>query len=87
MYIADAFSAFVSIISGDAMKRLYRSETEKKIAGVCGGIAELMDVDPTIIRLIAVFLALVTGILPFVIAYLVAWWIVPVGKPRSQQSP
>lgn len=68
------------------MTRLFRSETEKKIAGVCGGIAELLDVDPTIIRLIAVFLALATGVLPFIVAYLVAWWIVPVGKPTSQQS-
>lgn len=75
------------------MTRLYRSETEKKIAGVCGGLGELMDVDPTIIRVLAVFLGLVTGIVPFVVAYLVAWWIVPVGpasrpagKPASQHS-
>ena len=65
------------------MTRLYRSETEKKIAGVCGGIGELLDVDPTIIRLLALFLALATGILPFVIAYIVAWWIVPLGKPST----
>lgn len=67
------------------MTRLYRSVTDKKIAGVCGGIAELMDVDPTIIRLIAVFLALVTGIFPLLVAYLVAWWIVPPGTAGSQQ--
>ncbi|MBI1807581.1 MAG: PspC domain-containing protein [Ignavibacteria bacterium] len=60
------------------MTRLYRSETNKKIAGVCGGIGEVMDVDPTIIRLLAIVFGLVTGIIPFTIGYLLAWWIVPV---------
>jgi phage shock protein C len=59
------------------VKRLYRSQQNKKIAGICGGLGELMDVDPTIIRLAVVILGLATGILPFFIGYLVAWWIVP----------
>lgn len=59
------------------MKRLYRSQHNKKIAGVCGGLAELMDIDPTIVRLAVVILGLATGILPFLIGYLIAWWIVP----------
>lgn len=59
------------------MKRLYRSETNRKIAGVCGGIGEHLDVDPTIVRLIAVVFTFVTGVIPFIIGYLVAWWIVP----------
>ena len=45
------------------MKKLYRSQRNKKIAGICGGIAEMTDTDPTIIRLIVVVLALVTGFL------------------------
>ena len=61
------------------MKKLYRSQRNKKIAGICGGIAEMTDTDPTIIRLIVVVLALVTGFFPFFIGYLLAWWIVPVG--------
>ena len=69
------------------MTRLYRSETNKKIAGVCGGVGELLDVDPTIVRLAALFLALATGILPFVVAYIVAWWIVPVGKQAAASTP
>jgi phage shock protein C len=67
------------------MKRLYRSESNRKIAGVCGGIGEHLDVDPTIVRLIAVVFTFVTGIIPFIIGYLVAWWIVPTAsevKPR-----
>ncbi|MBP8976471.1 MAG: PspC domain-containing protein [Bacteroidetes bacterium] len=61
----------------DSVKRLYRIRNDKKIAGVCAGIAEYFDVDPTIVRLITVVLALITGIFPFVIGYLIAWWIVP----------
>jgi phage shock protein C len=61
----------------DSVKRLYRLRNDKKIAGVCAGIAEYFDVDPTIVRLITVVLALITGIFPFIIGYLIAWWIVP----------
>lgn len=62
------------------MKRLYRSETNRKIAGVCGGIGEHLDIDPTIVRLVSVVFAFATGIIPFLIGYLVAWWIVPSGR-------
>lgn len=69
------------------MTKLYRSESNKKIAGICGGIAEMIDTDPTIVRLIIVVLMLATGILPFFIAYLIAWWIVPVRGSNSSQTP
>ena len=68
------------------MKKLYRSETSKKIAGVCGGIGEMMDVDPTIIRLSVVVVGLITGIIPMLIAYVIACWIVPIGKQESPGS-
>lgn len=61
------------------MTRLYRSQTDRKIAGVCGGIGELMDLDPTIVRIGVVVLGLATGILPFFVGYLIAWWLVPEG--------
>lgn len=61
------------------MKRLYRSQMNKKIAGVCGGIGEMTDTDPTIIRLVVIVLCLATGFFPFFIGYLIALWIVPVG--------
>ena len=54
------------------MTRLYRSETDKKIAGVCGGIAEIQDVDPTIVRLILVALALISGFFPLTVGYIIA---------------
>ena len=56
-------------------KRLYRSKKERMIAGVCGGIAEYLDTDPTIIRLLWVVGSFFWGI--GIIAYLAAWIIVP----------
>ena len=60
------------------MKRLYLSQSDKKIAGVCGGLAEYFELDPTIVRLILVVLAIVTGVLPLTLGYVVAWMIIPV---------
>jgi phage shock protein PspC (stress-responsive transcriptional regulator) len=56
-------------------KRLYRSGKEKILGGVCGGIAEYFNVDPTLVRLLWVFfiLAFGTGLL----AYIIAWIIIP----------
>ncbi len=65
------------------MTRLYRSETNKKIAGICGGIGELLDVDPTFIRLLSVFLLFTPATLAVFITYLIAWWIIPVRKPSE----
>ncbi len=59
------------------MKKLYRSTSNNIIAGICGGLGEILEVDPTIIRLIVIVVALITGVIPFVIGYLLAWWIVP----------
>ena len=56
-------------------RRLTLSVTDKKIAGVCGGLAEYFGVDPTLVRLIAVVLALLGGSGLFI--YLFAWMIMP----------
>ena len=56
-------------------KRLYRSRVNSKIGGVCGGLAEYFDIDPTIVRIIAILLAFADGV--GVIGYIVAWIIVP----------
>ncbi|OGJ12538.1 PspC domain-containing protein [Candidatus Pacearchaeota archaeon RBG_16_35_8] len=57
------------------VKRLYRSKKNKVIAGVCGGIAEYLEVDPVIIRLIWVVASLAWG--AGILAYLIAWLIIP----------
>jgi phage shock protein PspC (stress-responsive transcriptional regulator) len=56
------------------LKRLYKSRDNRIICGVCGGIGEYFNVDPTIIRLLLVLIAL-TG--SGVLAYLVAAIIIP----------
>ncbi len=56
-------------------KRLYRSRQHSMIAGVCGGLAEYFDVDPVLIRIIAVILLFPGGI--GLIAYVVAWIAMP----------
>jgi phage shock protein C len=71
-----------------AAKRLMRSSRDKKIAGVCGGLAEYFDIDATIIRvvwLLAIFLG-GTGVL----AYLILWIVLPVAPltvPVSVSGP
>jgi phage shock protein PspC (stress-responsive transcriptional regulator) len=67
------------------MKRLYRSGTDKKIAGICGGIGEYLDVDPTVVRLITIILALATGLIPMTIGYIIAWFIIPEAPRTSPQ--
>jgi len=57
------------------MKKFYLSDTDKKIGGVCGGIAEYLDVDSTFVRLFFVLLALLGGITVFI--YIVLWIIAP----------
>ena len=56
-------------------KRLYRSKRDVMICGVCGGIAEYFDIDPTIVRLVAVVLVFGWG--SGLIAYLVEAIIIP----------
>jgi phage shock protein PspC (stress-responsive transcriptional regulator) len=61
-----------------AGRRLARSATDRKIAGVCGGLAEYFDVDPTPVRLLWVILTVLPGaILLGVMAYLAAWIVMP----------
>ncbi len=60
-------------------KRLYRSRDEKIIGGVCGGLADYLNVDPTLIRLALVLITLFGG--AGIIAYLVLWVVVPLAPP------
>ncbi len=56
-------------------KRLYRSRTESVIGGVCGGLGEYFNIDPTFIRIIAVLLVFADGV--GILGYLIAWIIIP----------
>lgn len=56
-------------------KRLYRSRSERKIAGVCGGIAAYFGIDPVIPRLLWVVFALAAG--TGLLAYIICWLVIP----------
>lgn len=58
-------------------KRLYRSTKNKVIAGIFGGIGEYFDVDPVILRLSYVLLTAISGFLPCIVAYVIAFFVVP----------
>jgi len=59
------------------MKKLYLSKENKIIFGVCGGIGEAYDIDPTIVRLITVLLCVFTAFIPVLIVYIAARLIIP----------
>jgi phage shock protein C len=66
-------------------RRLTRSAVDRRIAGVCGGIGEYLHVDSTAVRVVWAILAIVPGGIVFgVLAYLVAWFIMP---PRDVRRP
>ncbi len=80
-------------VSGEgwSSKRLHRSASDAKVAGVCGGIAEYFEVDSTAVRLLWVVLSIFPGaVVCGVLTYLVAWFIVPLGAsvvPPVQPEP
>lgn len=62
------------------MKKLYRSDRERIIAGVCGGLGEYFVVDPTILRILFAIFTLLGG--GGIILYLVCWVIIPIEPGR-----
>jgi len=59
------------------MKRLKRSNKEKMIAGVCGGIAEYFDADPTMVRIIYVIVSILSVAFPGLLVYIILWIVMP----------
>jgi phage shock protein C len=62
-------------------KRLTRSRTERWVGGVCGGIGNYFDLDPTVIRVAFVLLALILG--GGLLIYLILWLIIPLEPEMS----
>ena len=62
-------------------KRLYRSPTEHRIAGICGGLAEYFNVDPVLVRVIFVILFFLSGI--GLLVYIILWLVVPVREKEE----
>ncbi|MCH8014969.1 MAG: PspC domain-containing protein, partial [Candidatus Dadabacteria bacterium] len=66
-------------------KRLYRSNTSRMLGGVCGGMGEYFDVDPTVVRVIAVILGLASAGWAC-IAYIIGWIIIPEELPGAVKA-
>ncbi len=58
-------------------KKLYLSDTDKKVGGVCGGIGEYFGIDPTLVRIITFLAIFMSGVFGGLIVYFIAWAIIP----------
>jgi len=68
------------------MRKLYRSDKDKWMAGVLGGLGEYLSIDPTLLRIAFIILTFATGFAPGVIGYILAVFIIP-KKPLGYQAP
>lgn len=59
------------------MKKLYKSEHDEILTGILGGTGEYFSIDPTVLRIGFIVLVLITGIFPGIIAYIIAYFIIP----------
>jgi len=65
-------------------KRLYRSRTDRKIAGICGGFAHYFGVDPAIFRIL--WAILILGLGAGLVVYLICWFAIPLEPEPSQAT-
>lgn len=59
----------------EEVKRLHRSKRERILAGVCGGLGEYFNIDPTLVRVLFILFALVVG--GGILLYIILWIIIP----------
>jgi phage shock protein C len=68
-------------------KKLYRSTTDKVLAGVCGGLGEYLDMDVTLLRLIWTLVVVFTGFVPGVLVYIIAAIVMPQKPGAASGEP
>jgi len=61
-------------------KKLFRSRKDRLLGGICAGIGQYLDIDPTVVRVVYALLTLMTGIVPGVVFYFILWVIIPEEK-------
>ncbi len=59
------------------MKQLKRSNTNRMIAGVCGGLAEYFNMDPTVVRILYILVSIISVAFPGILVYLILWVVIP----------
>ena len=64
------------------VKRLYRSSDNRVFAGICGGLGEYFDVDPTVVRVVYVLLSLLTAFMG-ILLYIILLFVIP-NRPRIE---
>lgn len=69
----------------DTRRMLYRSETDKRLAGVCGGLGDYLDFDPVFLRLGWILATILTGGVAALI-YIVMWLVLPIGTQEEGQT-
>lgn len=67
-----------------AKKKLYRSDDDKIVAGIIGGLAEYFEVDSVLLRLFWILILVMTGFVPAIIVYLLALFVVPKRQSAAQ---
>lgn len=67
------------------IRRIYRSQQQRVIAGVCGGVAEYFNVDVVVVRLLWVLFTLIGG--SGIVAYIICWIMIPDGQPGQRIPP
>jgi phage shock protein C len=65
------------------MKKLYRWPNDRWLAGIFGGAGQAFDIDPTLLRLVALFVGVATGIIPLLVTYIIAWIVIPLAPPSQ----
>ena len=85
LFLPEAKAGEVRVYTG---KQLLRSTTDKTVGGVCGGLAEYFAVDPTAMRVLWVVLSIYPGaVIGGVLAYVIAWYIIPAHHIAHEMSP
>jgi len=66
-------------------KRLMRSSTDKKVGGVCAGVADYLDMDPTLVRVLWVLVVFCAG--TGILLYVILWLVLPLAPPPVYAAP
>jgi len=67
------------------MRKMYKSEDNKIVSGVIGGVGEFFDIDPTVLRLLYLLITIFTGLIPGIVAYILAVIIMP-KEPLAEKA-
>ncbi len=60
-------------------KKLIRLEDQKMIGGVCAGLADYMELDVSLVRLLFVAVGIISAFIPMTLFYIIAWIVIPAG--------